>query len=98
MCTPTPVVPSLSAAPCTGAAVAAPCGAAAPGVRTGAAVADIAGAPRNASAWIATGITAAGFLTRLPNHPLYQKENDSPARTTSGTHMFGGDSWACSNL
>ena len=39
-----------------------------------------------------------GFWTSVPNHPEYQKEKESPARTTSGTHMLGGDSWAWSNL
>src|SRR5512141_3352411 len=48
--------------------------------------------------------TVAGFAIRVWNHPfstnglLNQKENEKIASTTSGTHMFGGDSWAWSNL
>jgi len=49
------------------------------------------------TAWTA-GIADAGVFTRSPNQPLYQKEKESPARTTRGTHMLGGDSWAWSNL
>src|SRR5512140_2749650 len=48
--------------------------------------------------------TVAGFVISVWNHPfstngfLNQKENDRIARTTSGTHMFGCDSWAWSYL
>jgi hypothetical protein len=71
----------------------------------GAAVADASAcATGDEAAFRAPETADAGFGTRTSNHPfsakgaLYQKPNDSTARTTSGTHMLAGDSCAWSYL